>query len=518
MFRDPVTPHSWSLGSRLDPLLVTLEPLPGNRWPYGLDHGPFRPASDPPRAPVRPGGGPVRACSHRGMPFWSASPAGPTRPRCCTCSGRARSACACDWGSATSTMGCARNRLRRPGPSNAWPASSGSRCTANGPTCARCSGSCGTSVETAGREARYDFFRRTAERHGYTKVALGHHADDNAETLLLNLLRGSGRPGLGGIRAMRDGIYIRPLLRAFRSDIDAYLRGRGLRWVNDATNADREPAAQPHPPPADPAPGAGLPAGVPVPFSAARPKCWPRKRPGSTSCCSRIVERLLQERAPGRVALDAAALAELPVAVRRRVVRTALQPGAGRPAAHRLRPRRERSRRHGRPAPAGRAVRESHPAGDRHRAGRGHGPAADRPHPDRTTNTAWPGAATLVIPETGETIRLAEAPPGEAGGPLGGDPFTARLDAETVQFPLTIRNRRPGDRFHPLGAGGTQKLKKYFGDHKVAPAERRAVPPAAERRPHRLGRRPPHRRAASGSPGHAAGAHGRAPGCACPRG
>ena len=232
----------------------------------------------------------------------------------------------------------------------------------------------GTSVEAAGREARYDFFRRTAERHGYTKVALGHHADDNAETLLLNLLRGSGRPGLGGIRAMRDGIYIRPLLRAFRSDIDAYLRGRGLRWVEDATNADEslrrnrirhqlipllerdfQPAAR-----------AVLSRAAEV---LAAEEAW------IDELLQPIVERLLQERAPGRVALDAAALAELPVAVRRRVVRTALRPGAGRPAAHRLRPRRERSHRHGRPAPAGRRVRESHPAGDRHRAGRGHGPA-----------------------------------------------------------------------------------------------------------------------------------------------
>ncbi|HSV94084.1 MAG TPA: tRNA lysidine(34) synthetase TilS, partial [Desulfobacterales bacterium] len=96
----------------------------------------------------------------------------------------------------------------------------------------------GTSIETAAREARYDFLRRTAGSHGYRKVALGHHADDNAETLLLHLLRGSGRSGLGGIRAVRDGMLIRPLLQAFRLDIEAYLRGRGIAWLTDASNAD----------------------------------------------------------------------------------------------------------------------------------------------------------------------------------------------------------------------------------------------------------------------------------------
>ena len=332
----------------------------------------------------------------------------------------------------------------------------------------------GTSVEAAGREARYDFFRRTAERHGYTKVALGHHADDNAETLLLNLLRGSGRPGLGGIRAMRDGIYIRPLLRAFRSDIDAYLRGRGLRWVNDATNADESlrrnrirhqliPLLE-----RDFQPAARTVLSRAAEVLAAE-EAW------IDELLQPIVERLLQERAPGRVALDAAALAELPVAVRRRVVRTAL--GRVRGDLQRIGFDHVESvlnatgARH---LPGGVCVSRT-PRGiviERAAAAGRPGPAA--PGPDYEHRLA--GCGTLVIPETGEAIRLVEAPPGEAGGPLGGDPFTARLDAETVQFPLTIRNRRPGDRFHPLGAGGSQTLKKYFGDHKVAPAERRSCP------------------------------------------
>jgi tRNA(Ile)-lysidine synthase len=332
----------------------------------------------------------------------------------------------------------------------------------------------GTSVEAAGREARYDFFRRTAERHGYTKVALGHHADDNAETLLLNLLRGSGRSGLGGIRAVRDGIYIRPLLRAFRPDIEAHLRGRGVRWLSDASNTDvslRRNRIRHHLIPLlerdyQPAVRAVLSRAADV---LAAEEAW------IGELLQPLVDRLLQERAPGCVVLDAAALAELPVAVRRRVVRAGLRrvrgdlqrigwehvervldaagachlPGGVRVSRTRREIVIERVATAGRPRPAA-------------------------PGPDYEYRLA--GCGTLVIAETGEAIRLAEVPPGEVAAPLGGDPFAVQLDAEAVQFPLTIRNRRPGDRFHPLGAGGSQKLKKYFGDHKVGPAERICCP------------------------------------------
>ena len=55
-------------------------------------------------------------------------------------------------------------------------------------------------------------------------------------------------------------------------------------------------------------------------------------------------------------------------------------------------------------------------------------------------------------------------------------PETAYIDADRVRFPVTIRNRRPGDRFSPLGTSGTQKLKKYFCDHKIPPRRRQSCP------------------------------------------
>lgn len=95
----------------------------------------------------------------------------------------------------------------------------------------------GVGLEEAGRRARYDFFLRTAEAIGAQRIATAHHADDQAETVLLNLLRGTGPQGLAGIPPVR-GPIVRPLLQTTRREIEDYLHEHGLSWVEDETNAD----------------------------------------------------------------------------------------------------------------------------------------------------------------------------------------------------------------------------------------------------------------------------------------
>ena len=68
------------------------------------------------------------------------------------------------------------------------------------------------SIEERGRRARYDFFDRLTDEYDYSKIALGHHMDDNAEAVLLHLLRGSGIRGLSGIPPVREQRIIRPLI------------------------------------------------------------------------------------------------------------------------------------------------------------------------------------------------------------------------------------------------------------------------------------------------------------------
>lgn len=95
----------------------------------------------------------------------------------------------------------------------------------------------GESVEMACRDLRYQWFDELLDREYAQCIAVGHHREDQAETFFLNLIRGSGVAGLAGMRYRNEHV-VRPLLDVSRADIEAYLKGRGLEWVNDSTNAE----------------------------------------------------------------------------------------------------------------------------------------------------------------------------------------------------------------------------------------------------------------------------------------
>lgn len=101
----------------------------------------------------------------------------------------------------------------------------------------------GLSLEEAGRKLRYDFLRKTAKREGFSAVLTAHHAGDNAETMLLNLIRGTGLKGLCGIPPERD-IILRPFLGLNREELAAYAAAHGIPHVEDETNADPDAAAR----------------------------------------------------------------------------------------------------------------------------------------------------------------------------------------------------------------------------------------------------------------------------------
>ncbi len=91
------------------------------------------------------------------------------------------------------------------------------------------------SIEMAARDLRYDYFRRVAKEAGITAVAVAHHLNDNAETFLLNLMRGTGINGLRGIRP-KNGLIVRPLLCVTRQEILSFLNGMEQSYVTDSTN------------------------------------------------------------------------------------------------------------------------------------------------------------------------------------------------------------------------------------------------------------------------------------------
>jgi len=96
----------------------------------------------------------------------------------------------------------------------------------------------GGSLEEAARIARYDFLFETAEAEGFDRIAVGHQQDDNAELILLYLLRGSGPAGLSGTPPVRDKI-IRPLIRTSRAEILDFLKSHTIGYVIDRSNADQ---------------------------------------------------------------------------------------------------------------------------------------------------------------------------------------------------------------------------------------------------------------------------------------
>ena len=98
-------------------------------------------------------------------------------------------------------------------------------------------GTWGLTVEETGRRARYEFLQRTAETIGAEKIATAHHQNDLAETVLLQLLRGTGPQGLTGIPPVRGNI-VRPLLDTPRRDIERYIAEHDLAYVTDETNGD----------------------------------------------------------------------------------------------------------------------------------------------------------------------------------------------------------------------------------------------------------------------------------------
>lgn len=93
----------------------------------------------------------------------------------------------------------------------------------------------GISIEMSARNLRYEWFENLLKKHHAQAIAVGHHADDNIETVLMNLVRGTGLKGLGGM-SLRNGNIIRPFLGTSRNEILNYLKKEQLNYVDDSSN------------------------------------------------------------------------------------------------------------------------------------------------------------------------------------------------------------------------------------------------------------------------------------------
>ncbi|MCE2397149.1 tRNA lysidine(34) synthetase TilS [Candidatus Poribacteria bacterium] len=332
------------------------------------------------------------------------------------------------------------------------------------------------SAEVAARQARYQFYECISKRIGATKIALGHHRGDQAETVLMNLLRGAGASGLKGILPVREGKFIRPLLAFSRKEIEDFVAQLGLQPRCDATNYQLN----------------YLRNRVRLELIPALERAY---NPNIQSVLNQTAELLqvesdylemiahdafqacrIESYTPDTVVLDRRLFRQHHLALRRRILRLAvaevfgeirdlyfnhfesmlnLIDGEAPNSALDL--------------PNGGAFRRAYNRVLIQKA-------ADS-HPPFEYEVAVPGHTPLPRLDAEMIATVVEHPINCAVADKFPDgKFQAVFDLDRLQLPLMLRQRRDGDRFHPFGMRGTKKLKDLLIDTKIPRQKRGRIP------------------------------------------
>jgi tRNA(Ile)-lysidine synthase len=336
----------------------------------------------------------------------------------------------------------------------------------------------GASIEHAAHDARLAFFERAAARLHAVSVAVAHTRNDQAETYLLRLLRGAGPRGLGGMHP-RSGLVIRPFIDTTRDDVLHFLHAGQLSYRDDASNAD-----------------------LSIPRNRIRLELIPllearfstnvvdvldrgaavaREDAEFLEAAAADVSRRLVVGRPDGVEISIAALLAEAPAVARRVLRAAQQAAAGGDrfigfdAVEAVLALAVSKSKGPLDLPGHRVNRLGDTIVLTRRVGRG----ADNPQAGFSYGLDIPGQVS--VPEGACTI--SADPQAVASGEVAGDrwPLVGRgnqvvAEAGVLTGPLVVRNRRPGDRFRPLGLQGRKTLQDFFVDAKVGRDERDSVP------------------------------------------
>ena len=340
------------------------------------------------------------------------------------------------------------------------------------------------NLEQAARNARYAFLETAAERRRADVIAVGHTRDDQAETFLLRLLRGAGPRGLAGIRP-KSGRVIRPLIEISREELRAYVADHQLVFREDESNAD-----------------------VSIPRNRIRHELLPVLRhfsPAVIDVLAReadiarddedFLSRAAIDLLPGIVltdkhgiSIEADPLRAVHPAVGSRVVREALERAA---------PGHFFGRDHVRAVlalaadPAGASeCAVSVPGLNIRRAGKrlvvepGRNAEGDRPFANSflvpLSEAPFSNLCRFPLSIPGEVSLpgwMVSASSGLQGAALEFSRAAVAVPADGLKLPLAIRNRRPGDRFRPLGMRGRgRKLQDFLVDRKVPRKERDTLP------------------------------------------
>jgi tRNA(Ile)-lysidine synthase len=337
----------------------------------------------------------------------------------------------------------------------------------------------GRNAQAAAREKRYAFLYETARKYGASRIALAHHADDQAETVLMRILRGTSPGGLAGIpirRREKNVELIRPLLRMNKADILSYCSHFGLSFSEDSSNAKRDyfrntvrldvlPALKKYNP--------QLPAAlIRLSELAAQEDDWMERETRD------VFGRCVQQGRDG-CQMTRKALLDLHVALQRRLIKLILN-YVGMETESTTFDSVETVRM---AASDGAASTSGTDLGDGVRFVREYDTLrflrmeAEADKSRRTVGYAYAVGklpSRLHVHEAGIVFAFAEELREGRGMPKGRD--EAAFDADLLAFPLTVRNRRPGDRMRVLGLNGTKKVQDMFVDERIPPSVREKLP------------------------------------------
>ena len=328
-----------------------------------------------------------------------------------------------------------------------------------------------SSFEEMARHARYIFLEEVKERLAAQKIAVGHNLNDQAETLLMRLFRGSGPSGLAGIPPCRDKGIIRPLIEISSDKLESYLDGRNLTYMTDSSNLETR----------------YLRNKIRLDLLPRLKKYQPRivELLGQTAEIMRNDEAWLEIKAAdwvkakakikidGEIHFPLSSFLKLPYALKNRVARYIIKMAVGN--------LRGVSLRHieainqvaiGKKPQA--QINLPNGLTDKRVYDKMVFIRAENKEPEGF-NYSLDGLGTFYLKALKCTISLVEVEDRTLPEKFK-SPWTTFLNANNIQYPLNVRNFRPGDRFVPFGMRGHKKLKDFFIDLKISSKDRKHIP------------------------------------------
>ncbi|PKM81412.1 MAG: tRNA lysidine(34) synthetase TilS [Firmicutes bacterium HGW-Firmicutes-14] len=330
------------------------------------------------------------------------------------------------------------------------------------------------SLQTAAREVRYRFFSDAAKRLGCNKLATGHNANDQAETLLFNFLRGTGPSGLKGIPPVRDGWITRPLIEVGRSLTEQYCRDNGLVTRLDKSNLKtvytRNKLRLELIPLLEKEYNENI-----VETLARTSDIFREEEEYFDGLTREYWDQVCRDQGKGKISFDMDRFSPLPPVIQKRIIRRAWETLSGNDHSlgyiHLVKTidfMRDADNGARMDLPGDITVAKNYDVLSFLAGYTGDDETAVYSH-----EIMVPGIT--LIPETGDAI-FAEVVAGGWSAAEMPEPDEAFVDLDRISPPLKVRSRRPGDSFKPTGFHGTKKLKKFFIDNKVPRTERGGIP------------------------------------------